>query len=104
MDVGGGAQAFASPLLIAAAVATAAVFSYRCDASNARVHACVCAPRKSFAAESQVGHSFMHDLKELVETTYAVNGNASVVLLSHSMGCLYTLVFLNKMSQAWKDE
>jgi hypothetical protein len=44
------------------------------------------------------------DLKNLVERAYVTNGNTRVVLLSHSMGCLFTLKFLNTMSQAWKDK
>lgn len=42
-------------------------------------------------------------LKALVEDTYTINGNKAVTLLSHSMGCLYSLYFLNQMPQAWKD-
>jgi len=39
----------------------------------------------------------------LVEDTYQLNNHTKVTLLSHSMGCLYTLWFLNQKPQDWKD-
>ena len=42
-------------------------------------------------------------MQKLVEDTFQTNGNKRrVVLLSHSMGCLYTLWFLNQMDDTWK--
>lgn len=38
----------------------------------------------------------------LVEETYGVNGNRSVSLISHSLGCLFTLHLLNTQTTAWK--
>ena len=35
----------------------------------------------------------------LVEDTYQLNNQTKVTLLSHSMGCLYTLWFLNQKPQ-----
>ena len=43
-------------------------------------------------------------LKKLVEDTYSGNGNKKITLMSHSLGCPYTLVFLNAQTQAWKDK
>ena len=42
-------------------------------------------------------------MQSLVEETYANAHNERVVLISHSLGCLYTLWFLNQMTAAWKD-
>ena len=41
-------------------------------------------------------------LRRLVEATSAAAGGARVVLVSHSMGGLQALYFLNSMSAAWK--
>lgn len=43
-------------------------------------------------------------MTSLVEETAELNGGRKVVLLSHSMGCLYTLWFLTQRPQAWKDQ
>jgi len=44
-------------------------------------------------------------MQQLVEETFRTNGNTRrVVLLSHSMGCLYTLWFLNQMDTTWKSK
>lgn len=40
----------------------------------------------------------------LVEETYSLNNDTKVTLLSHSMGCLYSLWFLNQQPVAWKDK
>jgi len=44
------------------------------------------------------------DLAALVEETYEINGNTSSVLLCHSMGCTYSLYFLNRRSDEWKEK
>lgn len=41
-------------------------------------------------------------LKGLIEDAYSRDGK--VVLISHSMGAPYTLYFLNRQPQAWKDQ
>ncbi len=46
--------------------------------------------------------SYYSRLRALVEETYALNGNAPVVLLTHSMGGPTALAFLQGMSPQWK--
>ena len=48
--------------------------------------------------------TYKNELTKLVEETYITNNNSPVTLLSHSMGCLYTLWFLNQKSAEWKDQ
>ena len=57
-----------------------------------------------FAPSSAYSGSWLQKITHLVEETYALNNNSSVILLSHSMGCLYTLWFLNQKNQEWKDK
>ena len=52
--------------------------------------------------ESQSG--YFAKLKNLIEETYSANGNKKISLISHSLGCPYTLVFLNKQTKDWKDK
>ncbi|KAI1293510.1 Phospholipase A2 group XV [Halotydeus destructor] len=47
---------------------------------------------------------FPVDFKRLIEETFYMNGNKPVYLVSKSMGGLYTLYFLSRQSQAWKDK
>ncbi|XP_023023539.2 lysosomal phospholipase A and acyltransferase [Leptinotarsa decemlineata] len=47
---------------------------------------------------------FFINLKTLIETTYTQHNNTPIVLVSHSMGSIMTLVFLNSQSQWWKDK
>jgi len=56
-----------------------------------------------YAPSSSVGAKFQSDLKELIEETVAAQGQR-VSLVSHSMGCLQTLYFLNHQTQEWKDK
>ena len=44
------------------------------------------------------------DLTKLIETTYASNGNKSIIMVSHSMGSIMTLFLMNHKSQEWKDK
>lgn len=57
-----------------------------------------------FAPSSVYYGSWLAKMTSLVEETYLMNLNSRVTLLSHSMGCLYTLWFLNQKSQEWKDK
>lgn len=43
-------------------------------------------------------------MTELIETTYTENKDMPVVIVCHSMGCLYSLYFFNQKEQAWKDK
>ena len=43
-------------------------------------------------------------MTNLVEETYELNLQNRITLLSHSMGCLYTLWFLNQKSEDWKNK
>jgi lysophospholipase-3 len=52
-----------------------------------------------YAPSSEVGDKYIKDLQALVEETYTLNGNKKVVVLSHSMGCLYSLYFFNQQQQ-----
>ena len=56
----------------------------------------------SFLTESSSG--YFTKLKNLVEDTYTANGKRKITLMSHSLGCPYTLVFLNKQTKDWKDK
>jgi lysophospholipase-3 len=40
----------------------------------------------------------------LVEESYLLNGNKSVILMGHSMGAPMATYFLQQMSQEWKDK
>ncbi|EDO33966.1 predicted protein [Nematostella vectensis] len=55
-----------------------------------------------YAPDSQADYYIR--LRQLIEDTYTQNGEKQVTLLSHSLGCPYTLVFLNQQSTAWKDK
>ena len=43
-------------------------------------------------------------MTNLIEETYECNDYSRVTILSHSLGCLYTLWFLNQKTQEWKDK
>ncbi|XP_039483450.1 phospholipase A2 group XV-like [Drosophila santomea] len=45
---------------------------------------------------------FFIDLKQLVEDTYEANNQSAVTFISHSMGSLMTLVFLQEQPVQWK--
>ena len=47
---------------------------------------------------------YFDKLNTLILDTYIANGNKSVIIISHSMGCLQFLYFLQSKSQAWKDQ
>ncbi|OMO50934.1 Lecithin:cholesterol/phospholipid:diacylglycerol acyltransferase [Corchorus capsularis] len=51
---------------------------------------------------SKVGSKFLQDLKDLIEKASASNGGKPVILLSHSLGGLYTLQLLNRNSPTWR--
>lgn len=47
---------------------------------------------------------FFYKLERLVEETYDLNGNKTVVLVGHSQGCTMLLYFLNQLTHTWKDK
>lgn len=47
---------------------------------------------------------FFTKLKALIETAYAANNNQKVALWAFSFGPQFTLSFLHRMTQAWKDQ
>ncbi|KYR01881.1 hypothetical protein DLAC_01903 [Tieghemostelium lacteum] len=49
-------------------------------------------------------NGWMGDFQELIEQTYSMNGNQRVNVISHSMGGLVTLYFLNSMTYEWKEK
>lgn len=42
--------------------------------------------------------------KALIEETFQANGNKRVTLFGHSMGCLISLDFLNRLSVSWREK
>ncbi|KAL9958912.1 hypothetical protein ACROYT_G035987 [Oculina patagonica] len=55
-----------------------------------------------YGPESASG--YFTKLKKLIKDTYSANGNKKITLMSHSLGCPYSLVFLNKQTKEWKDK
>ena len=55
-------------------------------------------------AISDLTGEYFSKLKALIEETFAMNGNMPVVLVCHSLGCPYSLIFLNQQLQDWKDK
>jgi len=47
---------------------------------------------------------YFDKLRDLIENMYTANDNKKVIVMSHSMGGLYSRYFLNKQTQAWKDK
>ncbi|CAL8100547.1 unnamed protein product [Calicophoron daubneyi] len=43
-------------------------------------------------------------MRQLIEDTYTLGGSQRVVLLAHSMGTLYSLQFLDSVSDKWKQK
>lgn len=61
--------------------------------------------RYGLAAEghpSQIGSKFLEDLKRLIEEASISNGGKPVILVSHSLGGLFTLQLLNRNSPSWR--
>lgn len=53
---------------------------------------------------SPVAASFLEDLRKLIEEAYATNGDQPVVLVSHSLGGLWALHFLNQQTLSWRQK
>ncbi|VDP76424.1 unnamed protein product [Echinostoma caproni] len=48
--------------------------------------------------------AFFDRLKQLIEETYHINGKRRVILVGHSMGCLYSVLFLKKQTVEWQKQ
>ncbi|XP_068689438.1 lysosomal phospholipase A and acyltransferase-like [Montipora foliosa] len=55
-----------------------------------------------YGPESQA--EYYTKLKHLIEETYSTNENKKITLMTHSLGSVLTLVFLNKQTSSWKDK
>eukprot|EP00250_Pteridium_aquilinum_P009766 c18917_g1_i1 orf=49-1386(+) len=53
---------------------------------------------------SHAANSFLENLKSLIENAYVKNGEYPVVLLSHSLGGLWGLYFLNQQTLSWRQK
>ncbi|KXJ27789.1 Group XV phospholipase A2 [Exaiptasia diaphana] len=49
------------------------------------------------------GDVYFMKLKKLIEDTSKMNREKKVTLLTHSLGCPYTLAFLNRQTNHWKN-
>ena len=53
---------------------------------------------------SEYANEYFAKLKKLIETTFAENKNKRILLVSQSMGCPYSLLFLYRQTQEWKNK
>lgn len=53
---------------------------------------------------SEYADDYFVKLKALIESTYMKNKMKRMILVSQSMGCPYTLVFLKRQTQNWIDK
>ena len=56
-----------------------------------------------YTPSSAYSGRWMEKMTSLIEETYEINNQTKVTILSHSMGCLYGLWFLNQKSLNWKS-
>eukprot|EP00948_MAST-09A_sp_MAST-9A-sp1_P003622 g3622.t1 len=56
------------------------------------------------APSSAYNGTFLNKMTTLIEDTYELNNQQRVTILSHSMGCLYGLWFLNQKDTEWKQK
>lgn len=48
--------------------------------------------------------NFVNGMKSLVEQSYDKSGGQKVNLITHSLGCIVSTYFLNKMTSSWKNK
>ncbi|KAL8226399.1 hypothetical protein R6Q57_016231 [Mikania cordata] len=53
---------------------------------------------------SDVGSTYLQNLKQLIENASNANGGIPVILVSHSLGGLFTLELLNRNSPSWREQ
>lgn len=53
---------------------------------------------------SSVGAKYLENLRKLVEEAYTSNDNKQVILVSHSLGGLWVLHFLNRQPLSWRKQ
>lgn len=47
---------------------------------------------------------YLDQVKGLIEMSYGLNKKEKIILICHSLGCLYSLHFLNRMTSEWKEK
>lgn len=47
---------------------------------------------------------YIEQVKGLIEMSYGLNDKEKSILICHSLGCLYSLNFLNQMTPEWKEK
>lgn len=52
---------------------------------------------------SDVGSTFLQNLKQLIEKASDSNGGNPIILISHSLGCLFVLQLLNRNPPMWRQ-
>ena len=57
-----------------------------------------------YSPPSKESSEYFSRLRALIESTYSLNSNRSVAIISHSLGSLMTSTFLHTVSQDWKDK
>ena len=57
-----------------------------------------------YSPSSAYAGNWFDKMTALVEETYELNNRTKVTILSHSMGCLYGLWFLNQKDDEWKSK
>eukprot|EP01018_Ginkgo_biloba_P007082 Gb_09842 [translate_table: standard] len=53
---------------------------------------------------TSVGRTYLRDLQKLVEEAYTFNSDKKVILVSHSLGGLWVLHFLNQQPFSWRQK
>ena len=57
-----------------------------------------------YCSLTEYADEYYTKLKSLIESTFEINRKKKILLVSQSMGCPYTLIFLKRQSQEWIDK